>query len=250
MTDRISPPAPAAADTPAAADPPAAPAFAPVPQRSPRHDGWTPKRQRDFIEALADSGSVTSACRAVGLTTNGAYRLRRKPGAETFSAAWDAALDAGVRRMEDVAMDRALNGVEHPVWHYGKRVGTRTSHNDRLLMFVLRNRAAERFGGSTGANGNLNAGRVNALKREWEAEKKAEFVASLPGIRRGLEAKLSLLAERLAAPLPPGLAAHEQAAADRTIEGWSEEGLSEDGGGADGTTPDAHDRPGPRVRGF
>ena len=27
-------------------------------------------------------------------------------------AAWDAALDCGVRRVEDVVMDRALNGVE------------------------------------------------------------------------------------------------------------------------------------------
>lgn len=29
------------------------------------------------------------------------YRLRAKPGAEGFAAAWDAALEHGVQRLED-----------------------------------------------------------------------------------------------------------------------------------------------------
>jgi len=33
------------------------PAFAPVPCQCARHDGWTPERQRRFIEAPADTGS-------------------------------------------------------------------------------------------------------------------------------------------------------------------------------------------------
>lgn len=42
-------------------------------------------------------------------------------------------------------MDRALNGVEVPVYAYGKIIGTRRVYNDRLLMFMLRNRAPKRF---------------------------------------------------------------------------------------------------------
>jgi len=34
------------------------PTFAPVPRKYNRHDGWTPERQRGFIEALADLGEV------------------------------------------------------------------------------------------------------------------------------------------------------------------------------------------------
>ena len=75
----------------------------------------------------------------------GAYYLRRQCGAESFRAAWQAAIDLGVQRIEDVAMDRALNGVDVPVYSYGKLVGTRTAYTDRLLMFMLRNRAPERF---------------------------------------------------------------------------------------------------------
>jgi hypothetical protein len=40
---------------------PALPDFAPVPRQGNRHDGWTPARQRAFIEALADTGCVTRA---------------------------------------------------------------------------------------------------------------------------------------------------------------------------------------------
>lgn len=39
---------------------PPIPEFAPVPRKY-RHDGWTPERQKAFIEALADCGSVTRA---------------------------------------------------------------------------------------------------------------------------------------------------------------------------------------------
>jgi len=41
------------------------PAFTPVPRAKERSNGWKPHVQRAFIEALADTGSVASACRAV-----------------------------------------------------------------------------------------------------------------------------------------------------------------------------------------
>ncbi len=151
------------------------PTFTPVPRRCERHDGWTPERQRGFIEALADTGSVEAASRAVDMSSVGAYHLRRQPGAESFRAAWEAALAHGIQRVEDVAMDRALNGVEEPVYSYGKIVGTRIRHNDRLLMFMLRNRAPERFAAGGGPKG-LNAVsqmQLEKLKKQWLKEHEA-----------------------------------------------------------------------------
>jgi hypothetical protein len=43
-----------------AAERPPLPEFAPVPRKF-RHDGWTPERQKAFVEALADCGSVRRA---------------------------------------------------------------------------------------------------------------------------------------------------------------------------------------------
>jgi hypothetical protein len=82
------------------------PAFYPVPTRT-RRDGWTVERQADFLGMLAETGSVIGACEAVGMSRKSAYRLRALPGAESFAAAWDAALGGG-------ALDRGARKVTSP----------------------------------------------------------------------------------------------------------------------------------------
>ena len=161
------------------------PDFTPVPRRNKRHDGWTPERQLGFIEALADTGSVHAACKAVDMSQPGAYELRRQPGAESFREAWRRALDLGVQRIEDVAMDRALYGIEVPILSHGKHYGTRRVVNDRLLMFMLRNRAPDRFADGRGAKGlgGLNAigqMEVERLKKKWLKEAREQWEAELP----------------------------------------------------------------------
>ncbi|MEI6641331.1 MAG: hypothetical protein WCL10_04800 [Novosphingobium sp.] len=153
------------------------PDFTPVPRQRERFDGWTPQRQRGFIEALADTGSVKRAAHAVNMTPEGAYLLRRHPQAEEFRKAWEAALALGVQRLEDVAMDRALHGVEVPVYHFGAVVGSRKVYNDRLLMFLLRNRASKRFKASARHDAPTR-GEIAKLKKQWQAEYEAEAAAA------------------------------------------------------------------------
>ncbi len=113
------------------------PDFDAVPRKF-RHDGWTPHRQRAFIEALADTGSVSRAAHRVNMSPEGAYYLRRQRGAEGFRRAWEAALDFGVQRLKDIAFERAIEGQLVPVFVAGKLMGFRRKKNDRLLMFCLR----------------------------------------------------------------------------------------------------------------
>ena len=80
------------------------PPFYPVPTRT-RRDGWTVDRQADFLGLLAETGSVIGACEAVGMSRKSAYRLRSLPGAESFAAAWDAALGMPVRKVTRPAAD-------------------------------------------------------------------------------------------------------------------------------------------------
>lgn len=115
-------------------------------RRKPRKDGWTPQRQRDFIAALAGSGSLEFACMEVGMSKSSAHRLRRSPGAEQFSAAWDVALEHAAKVLLDTAFERAFNGSTEPVFDRdGCRTGTRYRQNDRLLMFLLRAYMPGRF---------------------------------------------------------------------------------------------------------
>lgn len=176
------------------------PDFTPVPRQCNRHDGWTPARQRAFIEALADLGSVEAACRVVDMSSVGAYHLRRQPGAEAFRAAWEVALDLGVKRIEDVAMDLALNGVEEPVYSYGKLVGTRIKRNDSLLMFILRNRAPERFAAGGGAKAMNAVGKMELerLKKEWIAEYEAQQrQVTTADIRASIDRKIDDIRRRI-----------------------------------------------------
>ena len=114
--------------------------------RKRRKDGWTPERQRAFIGALADCGVVIEAARSVGMSDRAAYTLRRAPGAEGFAAAWDAALAAASQRLIDIAFDRAINGVDDVVLDKeGRHVYTKRKYNDRLLMFLIRAHAPNRY---------------------------------------------------------------------------------------------------------
>lgn len=116
-------------------------------RRKPRSDGWSDAKQRDFIEALADGGSVTEAARAVHMSASSAYRLRRSPGGEAFARAWDAAVAQAVSMLVDVAFDRAINGTVEPVLDAnGRRIGSRHRPGDRMLMFLLAAHYPDRYG--------------------------------------------------------------------------------------------------------
>jgi hypothetical protein len=128
------------------------PDFTPVPRKNSRHDGWTPERQRAFIEALADTGCVAIAARMVNMSQAGVYLLRRQPGAESFRAAMDAAQTLGLQPVKDEAFDRAMNGQLVPVFVGGKLMGFRRKKNDRLLMFILRHYGQDSNGRKTTIN--------------------------------------------------------------------------------------------------
>jgi hypothetical protein len=133
-------------------DRPPLPDFTPVPRRNNRHDGWTPERQRAFIEALADTGCVSRAARMVNMAQANCYTLRRAPGAESFRAAWEAALDFGVQRLKDIAFERAIEGELIPVFVGGRLMGYRRKRNDALLMFCLRHYGQDANGKRTTIN--------------------------------------------------------------------------------------------------
>jgi hypothetical protein len=123
-------------------------------RRRPRIDGWTEEKQRRFIEVLADTGLVGAAARAVGMTRETAYRLRRSAHGAAFARAWDAARHHAGGLVEDIAFDRAFEGVEHNVYdECGNVVCTKRVYNDRLLMFLLRHLKPERYGGAAPGGG-------------------------------------------------------------------------------------------------
>lgn len=105
---------------------------------TPRHDGWTPERQRVFLEKLAQCGSVPHAAAAAGLSASSAYRARVRPGMRAFYLGWDAALDVAADMFEQIALERAFNGVAQPVFYKGEVVGERIVYDGALTLHMLR----------------------------------------------------------------------------------------------------------------
>lgn len=96
-----------------------------------------------FLEKLRAGYSVTSACQAIGITTRQAYVHRN--AYTDFAEQWDDAVDEGADRLEDVAVNRAIEGVARPIYQQGIKVGTETVYNENLLMFLLKGKKPEKY---------------------------------------------------------------------------------------------------------
>lgn len=72
-----------------------------VPPLRPDRAHWTPARQRIFLAALLETGSVARAARAAGMSRSSAQRLRRRLAGTPFDRSWDQVLAAHARRLAD-----------------------------------------------------------------------------------------------------------------------------------------------------
>ena len=92
-----------------------------------------------FLEALVETASVSVAAKSVGMTRQSAYRLRARLIGQPFDHAWAAALEFGLQQLHHEALDRAMNGVPHPIFYAGEQVGERRIYPDGLTRFLLDN---------------------------------------------------------------------------------------------------------------
>jgi AraC-like DNA-binding protein len=75
-------------------NPPPAP---PAPGRA----HWTPARQRIFLAALLESGSVARAACAAGMSRSSAHRLRQRLAGTPFVRSWEQVLALHTSRLAD-----------------------------------------------------------------------------------------------------------------------------------------------------
>lgn len=123
--------------------------YVPVVLQRTRNDGWTAERQRTFLTALAETGCISHACEATGITARSAYRLRAHPDARAFALAWDQALLISVNRLLTLAFERAARGTIREYWKNGQLVGETRQPSEKLLTFLLQHLKGSWFGPKT-----------------------------------------------------------------------------------------------------
>lgn len=72
----------------------------PAPAAPPlRRAHWTPAKQRIFLAALHDTGSVAYAAKAAGMSPSSAHRLRARLKGTPFDQTWAHVLGLHARRL-------------------------------------------------------------------------------------------------------------------------------------------------------
>lgn len=172
--------------------------FAPYVHAAPRRNSITPERQRAFIAELAASGIVTQAARTIGASLEALYRLRNRKGAEGFAQAWERALERGVARLQDCALERAIQGEERPLLgRSGEVVAHWTRYDTGLITFLLRQRRDQRSADNDYKELKPGHPVYERLKREWEEERAREQEAKLAAMSEADERFLVKLNKRL-----------------------------------------------------
>lgn len=118
---------------------PIAPATPSHPSTSPRprSEGWTLAKQAAFLRALSATHSVSAAAASVRMSRQSAYRLRSRLKGQAFDLAWEVAFHHSYDVLAHAALERALNGVEVPVYYKGEKIDSYRRFDERLTVAML-----------------------------------------------------------------------------------------------------------------
>jgi hypothetical protein len=136
--------------------------------RAARADAFGAERRHFFLAALRHGYSTLAACRLVGISNRTAYNHRRDD--PDFARDWALARRMGTLPLELTAWERAVDGIEEPVYVYGRLSHVRVRRSDSLLAALLAAEKPERFGRTAGARaqGELTK-KLKRLARRVEA---------------------------------------------------------------------------------
>jgi len=104
----------------------------------------TAAQRERFLKELAESRNVTVAARAVGIARRAALELRAAD--EDFALAWADAEEEATDLLEHAVRQRAMKGVEEPVYYHGQVVGHVRRFSEELMLLFLRAERPEKFG--------------------------------------------------------------------------------------------------------
>ena len=117
-------------------DSPNDPAYIPAPGSY----HWTPRLQRDFLEAFATNGSVKISAAKVGMSPSAVYQLKQRPEGAAFRLGCAAAVLIARTRLADELLDRAIWGHEETaelLREEGRSFAKRRRLDSRLGLAML-----------------------------------------------------------------------------------------------------------------
>ncbi len=146
------------------------------------------KSQAVFLAAYEQLGNISAAAKAAKVSVNVHYKAK---GNETYQKLFDHAKRTFVEQLETEATRRAVEGVEEPIYHAGKMVGTRKRYSDVLLIFMMKAHNPEKYGDKRETPGTYNQ-QVNITIRDMTPDKRQErlrYLAERAGLELGVRSR-------------------------------------------------------------
>lgn len=100
-----------------------------------RTDGWTPFARKLFLQVVAETGRVSTACEYASLSKQSAYALRARDA--LFAAGWDAACFLARTPLADRLYEQAVDGITDTITREDGKTITRHRVDSRLSIAVL-----------------------------------------------------------------------------------------------------------------
>lgn len=104
----------------------------------PRIRELSDRKAQAVIDLICAGNTLVEACRQLGVAPQSVHARKRRD--DVFAEDLGVAMDTLGSHVEDIAWDRAVNGVEVPVVRRGEVVGTAKQPSDRLLGQLLEGR--------------------------------------------------------------------------------------------------------------
>jgi hypothetical protein len=127
---------------------------------------WSPACQRAFLEALSCTGSVMRAAKEVSKSPRSAYDLRFRRDGAAFRLGWDAAILVSRDVINDMLMDRAVNGYEEVTSKQDDGTTMRGKFDNRLGKGLLDR--LDRMAEAQALQGSRNA-QVQLIVQDFES---------------------------------------------------------------------------------
>ncbi|MEA3037762.1 MAG: hypothetical protein QOE79_275 [Sphingomonadales bacterium] len=137
-----------------------------------RRDGLTAAKRETLVAALARYGTLSDACRVVGISTHTFYRHEKRD--PEFAARCKAAKREASGKLEALAWERATVGADETLIRDGAVVQVRRKPSDAMLRLLMQASEPERYGGTMGRRVDRKA-----LRAEIEAELRPKIEAEL-----------------------------------------------------------------------
>ncbi len=98
---------------------------------------WTAPKMAAFLRHLSATHCVAESARRVGMSRQGAYKLRARLKGQPFDFAWECATRRTFDALVQAALERSLNGVEVPHFYKGELIHTSRRYDERLTVALL-----------------------------------------------------------------------------------------------------------------